>query len=144
MENTQFERQVLAYKKTVTSAELKALVATDVEIVPAPGAGKVIVPLYAILTMRDANGGSFTAYTWANTDHGISLGSMAFDSDGEAQALIEASSRYTAMLRPPAGSTPLTENQAVVLSASGTGEPATGDGVLDVEVVYSVHDVSEL
>lgn len=117
----------------VTNAQVKAIVATDLEIVAAPGAGKT----HVILAVHMTNLYGGVAFTWANTDHGITVGNAAFDNDAEAQAFIEAGARYTAELRVPAGSTPLTENQAISLTASGTGEPITGTGTLIVRVLYA-------
>jgi len=139
------EHKVLFHEQELTSAQIKTLVATDVELIAAPGAGKVIViagPI--VLTMVPAET-SPLAYTWANSDHGIFVGDANFDSDAEAQALIEASAsaRYSAVLRPPAGSSPLTENQALKIGASGTGEPATGNGTLKVKFPYMIVNVTE-
>jgi len=138
------EHKVLYHESELTSDQIKALVATDVELVAAPGAGKiarVIGPV--ILTMIPAET-SPLAYTWANTDHNIFVQDATFDSDAEAQALIEASAsaRFTAQLRPVVTSTPLTENEAIKIGASGTGEPATGNGTLKVKFQYIVIDVT--
>lgn len=132
------ERQLAVHYKQVriTSAQLKAIVATDVELVAAPGAGKVIVPLWAILTMDYGT----ATYAWANSDHGITVGDMAMDNDAAAQALIEATSDFSVRLTPLAGDTVLTANSALKLTASGTGEPTTGDGTLVVKVAYHILD----
>ena len=122
---------------TVTSAQLKTLVATDVSIIEAPGAGKAHIMLWATLTL-DFN---TTAYTWANTDHSISIGGATTDSDAEAQALIESVDRHSITLRPAVDSAEQVENAAIVLSAAGTGEPATGDSTLIVRVLYATVDL---
>ena len=124
---------------TVTSAQIKAIVATDVTLIEAPGAGKAIVPVYAILT----NKFNTTAYAWANTDHtlGFNLGGIAAANDAGAQALVEAASRLSVLWSAAAQAT-LAENTALLLQAGGTGEPTTGDGTIEIEVFYYVADVT--
>lgn len=136
--------RVIHYKEVeVTSAQIKTLVATDVDLVAAPGAGKAIELISAILTMVPA-ATSPVAYTWANTDHNITVGNATFVNDAAAQALIEASTsgRYSAVIRPSATEGALTENAALKIGASGTGEPAAGNGTLKVRVAYRVWDLS--
>lgn len=139
------EHEIIFHEAELTSEQIKNLVATDVELVPAPGANKVLVlagPV--VLTMIPAETTPAT-YTWANSDHGLFVGDANMDSDAEAQALIEAAhtSRFSAVLRAPAGSSPLTENQAIKIGASGTGEAAAGNGTLKVKFPYMVIDVTE-
>lgn len=124
----------------VPSSSVKTLVATDVTIVEAPGAGKQHIVLFASLTL-DFN---TTAYAWANTDHTITLGGMVTDSDAETQALIESADRHSIVLRPAVDSAELGENAAIVLGATGTGEPAAGDSDLLVRVCYATVDVTEI
>lgn len=126
-------------EKVVTPAEVKALVATDVEIVEAPGAGKQHIVLFASITL-DFNS---IAYTWANSDHALTLSGATTDSDAEAQALIESADRHSIVLRPAVDSAELGENGAIVLGAAGTGEPAAGDSNLIVRVLYTTIDVTE-
>lgn len=131
---------VLKYREVVVpSASVKTIVATDYEIVEAPGAGKAHIVLFASLTL-DFN---TTAYTWANTDHSITLGPTVTDSDAETQALIESADRHSVVMRPAVDSAELAENGAINLGATGTGEPATGDSDLIVRVVYATVDLTE-
>lgn len=122
----------------VTPAQIKALVATDVEIVEAPGAGRAHIVMLAFLTL-DFNS---IAYTWANSDHAITLTGATTDSDAEAQALIESADRHTIVLRAAVDSAELGENAAIVLGAAGTGEPAAGDSNLIVRVLYTTVEVT--
>ena len=136
--------KVIHYKEVeLTPAQIKAIVATDVDLVAAPGAGKAIELIMAILTMVPA-ATSPVAYTWANTDHNITVGSATFANDAAAQALIEASTsaRYSAVIRPSATEGALTENTALKIGAAGTGEPLTGNGTLKVRVAYRVWNLS--
>lgn len=123
----------------VTPAQVKAIVATDVSLIAAPGAGKAIVPVRAVFTLDFAS----VAYAWANTDHtlGFNLGGIAAANDAGAQALIEAASRLSVVWSAAAQAT-LSENTALLLQAGGTGEPTAGDSNLLVEIFYYVCDVT--
>jgi len=133
------EQKMLFIENELTSAQVKALVATDVTLIPAPGAGKVIVPLFHVLTLKFNS----VAYTWANTDHSITIGGAVTDSDAEAQALIESGDSYTMLLRPAVDSAELASNTALAIGATGTGEPVTGDSTLLVKTYYTIVDVTE-
>lgn len=137
---TEYKEKVLrSTTVVVTPAQIAALVATDVTLIAAPGAGKAIVPVYAVLTLDFAS----IAYTWANSDHtlGFNLGGIAAANDAGAQALIEASSRLSVLWSAALQAT-LAENTALLLQAGGTGEPASGDSNLIIEVFYYVVDVT--
>lgn len=140
---TRTTSRVIRYKEVeLTSAQIKALVATDVDLIAAPGAGKIIEVISVLLTLLPPVGTAHVAYTWANTDHNITVGSATFVNDAGAQALIEAAARYSAVIRPSATEGALTENAALKIGASGTGEPAAGNGTLKVRVAYRVWDVT--
>lgn len=143
IERKDTQERVIHYKEVeLTSDQIKALVATDVDLVAAPGTGKVIETISVVLTLLPPVGASHVAYTWANTDHNITVGSATFTNDAAAQALIEAAARYSAVIRPSATEGALTENAALKIGASGTGEPAAGNGTLKVRVAYRVWDVT--
>lgn len=126
------ELRIRTVEKRFTSDQVKTLVATDLEIVAAPGAGKSLIMLWGTVTMDYGT----VAYTWANTDHDLTLGGIATTNDTMAQALIEASADYTLKFMPATTTAQLVENAAINLSAGGTGEPADGDGELVVRVMY--------
>lgn len=130
------ELKLITVEKRLTAAEVKTLVATDVEIVAAPGAGKSLIMLWGSVTLDYKT----TTYTWANTDHSITLGGTATVNDAMAQALIEATADYTLFFPGKVATAQLAENTAIALQAAGTGEPATGDGELVVRVMYAVVD----
>jgi hypothetical protein len=134
------DKEKITHSKTVRipSATVKALNGAPYTLVAAPGAGKVIEFMKAIMTLEF----NTTAYAVPNTDHALAIGGATFDNDTELQALLESSSRATVALRAPAGSTPLTENAALTLSLTGTGQAATGDSDLIVEVIYQTHDIT--
>ena len=133
------EQVMLFVENVLTSAQVKALVATDVSLIAAPGVGKIIVPLFHVLTLKFAT----IAYTWANTDHSITVGGAVTDSDAEAQALIESADRHSIVLRPAVDSAELAENTALFIGATGTGEPAAGDSTLLVKTYYTIINVTK-
>ncbi len=130
------ELKIITVEKRFTTAQVKTLVATDLEIVAAPGAGKSLIMLWGTVTLDYKT----TTYAWANTDHSLTLGGVATVNDAMAQALIEATADYTLIFRPSVTTVQLQENAAIALQAAGTGEPATGDGELVVRVQYCVVD----
>lgn len=126
------ELRIRTVEKRFTSAQVKTLVATDLEVVAAPGAGKSLIMLWGSVTLDYGT----ATYTWANTDHSITLGGVATVNDAMAQALIEATADYTLLFPGKVATAQLAENTAIKLEAAGTGEPATGDGELVVRVMY--------
>lgn len=141
----------------ITSAQLKTLIANPIQLVPAPGVGKMIVPVYGFLSYHFNS----TAYTnTAGGDWCFQLGPVIAGNAAEAalsyfggssdlmDAHVDAfiaNSLYAmtglaaiapALQRSLGENLPLffTRNQHEV----GTTELATGDGTLVVEVDYSI------
>lgn len=125
---------------TVTSAQLLALRATPVTIVPAPGAGKV-AEFVGGLAIAD-NG---TAYVVGTNDIALRYkddsGDLISQTVDTAGLLDQTSDIMTTLLPVTADSkTPKAdcENQPIVLHNTGAGELTTGTGVLRVKVTYRI------
>jgi len=129
----------LKYREVeITSAQLKALNATPVELVEAPGAGYAHVPLFALLTNKFGT----VAYTLANTDHVVTINGLPALTDAEYQTLMESSDQITFAVDGEGTSAEIVENQAISISDAGTAELVTGDGTLIVRVVYATIKVA--
>lgn len=124
----------LKYREvTVTSAELKALVATPKTLVEAPGAGYAHVPVMAVLT----NVYGTATYAVANTDHAAVITGLPALTDAEYQGIMEDTNQHTKVIHGEGTSAEIVENAAITLSDPGTGELTTGDGTLIVRIVYA-------
>jgi len=129
---------------TLSAAELKALRATPIEAIAAPGAGYAIVP-YVVSLFMDHGGTDFVQTN--GSDH-LALrysGGVEIDEIGtEAQctALIEAAADAgLSWVMGGEGWVP-TANEAVQFDNNGAAEWTTGDGVLDYYIIYAVVPVA--
>lgn len=132
---------------TLTAAQIKALRATPVELVPAQGAGRVVEFVSAVFKL---NYGS-EVFTESSDNLAIRLtdGSGAIVSQSiEAGGFIDASAdTYTnalAKIDTIVAATGI-ENEALVLHNTGDGEiagNASNDSTIEVRVTYRVHDFS--
>lgn len=124
-------------KTSLSSAQLLALAATPVQIVAAPGAGNVILPL-SIILRSNFNTAAYAAGSQVN----LYIGSKA-----NGLLLPVCAATFVQSVATRVQLTPLTAfaavldvsanivNQALYLSAVGA-EFTTGDGTLDVYLAY--------
>lgn len=126
---------------TISSAEMLALRATPKTLVAAPGAGKVIEFLGAVLLL-DYNSAAYVE-TSDNMAIKFENGSGVAVSDA-----IEATGFVTATADTMTNAVPVKdaivaktgcENKALVLHNTGDGEYTTGDSPVRVKVMYVVH-----
>lgn len=125
---------------TVSSAELLALRATPKSLVAAPGAGKMLEFVAAVLFADNG-----TAYTVSTNDLAIrykdgsgDIISQTIDTAG----LLDQTTDIMSLIAPIAtdSKTPKAdcENQPLVLHNTGAGELTSGTGVLRVKISYRV------
>ena len=125
---------------TVTSAEVLLLRATPKELVPAPGAGKILMLQDALLQL-DYNS---AAYTESADNLAIKYtdGSGVAVSDAiEATGFIDQTADTTTRgvpVKDAIVANAACENAALVLHNTGDGEYATGDSPLRVDVYYRI------
>jgi hypothetical protein len=120
----------------LSSAEILALYTTSKELVAAPGSGKVIEFLSAVLFL-DHGGTDYTT----NGDLTIKSGSTGTSvSDTIAAAdLIQKSADHYRVVQVLSADAQLDANESLVLTC-GTGNPAAGNSILTVHVAYRIHD----
>lgn len=129
--------EVVTVKVSLSSAEILALNGTPKELIAAPGSGKIIQP---IATMYRYNYGTLTY----NTNQTMQLYYNGFVGNTITNTLL--SRTESAILRQGAISTTsltyLTATQDIVNKAFmlsvQTGNPAAGDGTLDVYITYTI------
>lgn len=129
---------------SLTSAEVKALRATPIEIIAAPGAGKVIEFIGATLKLVYGGSNAFT-----ETDDNVAFkytdgSGLSVSGNIESTGFIDqTASTYTSAVRQGDGIVAATgaENQALVLHNTGDGEiagNAANDNTLEISVLYRV------
>lgn len=121
---------------TLTSAQVLTLTSSTVQILPAPGAGKVIVPQFAIAQLKYGT----TPYSIGTTNN------LIFRCNGlQAAALFiaalltgTASNQSYGTAAQSALGTAIEENQPLDLVLDGGADPTGGDGTLTVILYYSI------
>jgi hypothetical protein len=129
---------------TVTSAQLKDLVANPVEIIPAPGVGKAIFPTAVYYDYKFGT----VAYVDPNDGRAaLKMGGVSIDQPITAISLIDASESKAffggALIfsGPDVSLTRAQATSALVLGAAAQNL-TTGDGTLTITVLYQVVDLS--
>lgn len=124
----------------ISSAEILALRAAPKTIVAAPGAGKVLEFVSAMLLM-DAGASAYTESA-DNMQVRYKDGSGSVASGNiEATGLIDATGDTMTVVLPTQAQAAKAacENQPLVLHNTGDGEYAAGDGAMRMKVAYRVH-----
>jgi hypothetical protein len=130
---------------TLTSAQLKALRATPVQLVAAPGAGKVIQAISSFwqysagATPYTVPDGSLVIY---NATAGLVLGERF--TENAAGFLDQAASQVLLLNADNTQAQPATSfaNKALLIANNGSGEWTAGDGTVIVTVYYAVVTLS--
>ena len=132
-----FERTV-----TVTTAELLALFATPKELVPAPGAGKVLQFMGAV-GFLDYNSATYTGNgnLTVNYSDGAGGASTAISDSVAAAALFHQADDCIEEFVPLSAETELIANRALLLVEAG-GEATVGDSPIIMKVFYRILDFS--
>ncbi len=128
---------------SMTAAQWNGMYAAPVQLIPAPGANKIIVLAEAVMSMTFVSAayaaGGIVAIQYDNTVHGA--GSIA--SNTEAAVDFFAASSTTYQFTPISGSTfgastfAVTVNKGLFLS-NQTGAFTTGDGTWKIDLWYRV------
>ncbi len=122
----------------VTSAQILALRATNVELAPAPGAGYVLQFLGGVIIYDYA-----TAYTESGNDnieiHYTGAAGAIASEAVEGTGFWDATSDQIRNIVPAIVSPVMVENAALTLDNNGSGELSGGTSVARVKILYAVH-----
>jgi hypothetical protein len=119
----------------ITSAQILAMRASHVELVPAPGAGKVLQFLGATVIYDYA-----TAYTESAANLVVENATGTDVSEIlEATGFVDATSDQIRHMVPAILGPVMLANEGLYLKNNGAAEYAVGTSVMRVKVLYAVH-----
>lgn len=132
-------REYLTARRTVTAAQLMAIDANPITLVPAPGPGKALIPISSIVSgaggapFDQANGNLSIVYS------GRHLSGSIFSSMPNVGGYPEP---FHVLLTPP-DLTDVFENEGLVLStdAPGNGEIANVEYPIEITLEYEIVDL---
>jgi len=132
---------IVVVDTTITTAQLLALNATPIEIAPAPGAGKIIIPVDLQFFMDYAT----TAYNGIAVGEDIAIkytdGSGAIVATCEATGFLDQASDQRRIVQAAYATAVAPVANAALVAHMLTDEIATGDSPLKVRVRYKIVDV---
>lgn len=121
---------VKTVKVTLTSAQILSSNTTPIQLIAAPGAGKMIMVL-SFAGNLTYNTATYATNTSGQLVQGATLVrtfSLAFTTSGQI---------YLAPSSPPLALSSTLENQSISFSTQ-TGDPTAGDGTIDLHLTYTV------
>jgi hypothetical protein len=145
---------------TLTDAEIKALPTTGIEIIAAPGVGKIILPISIVISFNwvadytgiDANS---TIYSAMDGDYGSLLPAISESVDGGINNLLASSESKVVVMQQPISlflgntnpinySTSQLENKALILFSQNNGLPFSGGNAANQLLVTAYYFISDL
>lgn len=127
---------------TITATQLKALNATPITLVAAPGANKALVPILAVFFL------DYNSAAYAGIASGEDLTIKYTDGSGTVLATVEttgfldATADATRFVQPTTAAAFTPVANAVLVAHMASGEITTGDSPLKVRTYYRIIDTA--
>lgn len=130
----------------LTSAQIKALHASPIEVIPAPGAGKIIVPTSFLMSLVYGGSNAFVAPTHQEAVAFYFNNNPAAGLGGFTASYVALATNYLTYNAAPnlSGVASNYENKAVTLYNPSTSEftgNAANDNVINYTISYEIFDL---